>query len=489
MIVSNRLPVCRRRCEDGSETYGRASGGLVTALSRVLSTHGGTWVGWLGGREDEHGPTATAPPNGSEAYELASVELDSLDVEQYYDGFSNGLVWPLFHDVLGACRFEADDWEGYQRVNRKFAIGVCRASEPGDMVWVHDYHLMLVGAYVRETRPEANLSFFLHIPFPPPDVFLKLPWRKPVIDALLAYDLVGFQTPADLQNFQDCVAALFPETIWTESEGLCVAHRQKRYLGAGVFPISVDVADFIKRASRPEVGALARELRPALGRQLVLGIDRLDYTKGIPQRIEAFGNALERYPELRQRVTLLQVVVPSRTDVKAYRELKDEIDRMVGRVNGAYGRPGWTPIEYMYRGLDDRELLAYYRAADIALVTPLKDGMNLVAKEFCVCCLDDEGVLILSEFAGAATQLGDLALLVNPFDTRAMADAIRSAVTMNRDRRRAVMRRLRHRVADGDVMQWARAFIAAAHRFTPAVGGANGPQGLAVCPSATSALG
>jgi trehalose 6-phosphate synthase len=326
---------------------------------------------------------------------------------------------------------------------------VHRRAAPGDFVWVHDYHLMPLGAELRALGSRARCAFFLHIPFPSPDVFLKLPWRAPLLDALLDFDLVGFQTARDRRNFHASAQAL---------------GREVRAERTGYFPISIDYNAFMRRAAAADVAAKARELHRRLpDRKLVLGIDRLDYTKGIALRLRAFQDLLARHPDMRGRVSLIQVVVPSREDIPQYREMKTEIEQLVGRINGQFARPGgWVPVWYEYRNLSRLELLAYYRAADIALITPLKDGMNLVAKEYCACSIEEDCVLILSEFAGAAAQLAAGAVLVNPYDIRGVAEAIRSAHAMPAEERTARMRRMRRAVRSKDVFWWVDSFLGAA---------------------------
>lgn len=455
IVVSNRLPLSFERLPNGELDLVPSTGGLVTALAPVMRARGGVWVGWPGVDGDGHDLGATFVEAGKrEGYQFAPVFLSSDERSAFYDGFSNEVVWPLFHDLQTLCNFDPDYWRVYKAVNNRFARVVASAGALGDLVWVHDYQLMGVGQALRELGTPGQLAFFLHIPFPPPDIFMKLPWRTDVLRSLLAYDLLGFQTPRDRRNFADCVRELLPEVQITGRGQALVRFRSGVHeTRTGRFPIGIDYNDFYRRASAPVVTRLAAELRELLpDRQLILGIDRLDYTKGIPERLRAFGNALERYPELREKVTLIQVVVPSREDLPQYRALKDRIENLVGQVNGRFTRPGgWVPIHYVFRSLTPDELLSYYRAAKIALVTPLKDGMNLVAKEYCACSPEEDCVLILSEFAGAAVEMRGGALLVNPNDIEGVADAIQAAFAMPQEERRARMRRLRRRLRRHDV--------------------------------------
>jgi alpha,alpha-trehalose-phosphate synthase [UDP-forming] len=451
IVVSNRLPFAFRRGAGGRWRAEQGSGGLVTALLPVLRDRGGTWVGWPGAAGPARQFAAELRAVGSRAgYRLAAVPLDAAEVRGFYEGFSNEIVWPLFHELAPLCNFDPAYWRVYRAVNAKYARAVHRLASPDDLVWVHDYHLVHVGEELRRLGCAARLGFFLHIPFPSPDIFLKLPWRREVLEALLRYDLVGFQTERDRSNFSACVDAL--------------GAGQRRGARLGVFPISIDYNAFLRRAASADVAAKAKELHRLLpDRKLVLGVDRLDYTKGIPQRLAAFRHLLARYPEMRGRVSLMQVVVPSREDLPQYRRLATEIDQLAGQINGAYARPGgWVPVWYEYRNLTRLELLAYYRAADIALVTPLRDGMNLVAKEYCTCSIEEDCVLILSEFAGAADELADGALLVNPHDVEGVAEALRAAYMMPAAERAARMRRMRRAIRRHDVFDWVDSYLRAA---------------------------
>lgn len=464
VVVSNRLPFSFRRTAAGWQAE-PGSGGLVTALLPVLRNRGGTWIGWPGapGTAREFAP-ALAAAGAKAGYTLSAVPLDETEVRDFYHGFANEVVWPLFHDLPSLCNFEPAYWSAYVGVNRKFARAVDEQSGAGDFVWVHDYHLMGVGAELRALRNGARLAFFLHIPFPSPDIFLKLPWRKAVLESLLEYDLVGFQTTRDRRNFVASAQSLMPEVEFVGRGTVVSASAGKRSLRVGSFPISIDYNAFMRAADCEPVAAKAKELHTLLPkRKLVLGIDRLDYTKGIALRLRAFQSLLERHPEVHGKLSLIQVVVPSREDIPQYRAMKTEIEQLVGRINGAFARPGgWVPVWYEFRSLSRLELLAYYRAADIALVTPLKDGMNLVAKEYCACSIEEDCVLILSEFAGAAEQLGRGALLVNPYDIRGVADALRTAHAMPQEERVARMRAMRRSIRRADVFDWVDGFLRAA---------------------------
>lgn len=471
-MVSNRLPIVVKEDPQTGVRIVSGSGGLVTALAPVLEKRGGTWIGWLG-RSDNSGLRDALGEAGERVgYELEPVALTEEEVHGFYEGFANEVLWPLFHDFIPHCNFDPEYWPIYEAVNHKYAEATRSASTPEDYVWIHDYHLMLVARELRAMGVDRDLGFFLHIPFPPLDVYIRMPWRQQIIEALLEFDLIGFQTPRDLRNFLQCVRHLMPE-VDVPDDVTSTAERatlgvEGRRVQLGAFPISIDYDDFLSRTVEDSVSEVTARVRMQMPRRkLILGLDRLDYTKGIPDRIRALDLALERYPELRGEVTLLQIVVPSRTGVSKYQNLKKEIDQLVGEVNGKYSEAGWAPIQYIFRRLTPTELLAYYRASDVALVTPLKDGMNLVAKEYCACSLENDGVLILSEFAGAAFEMEGDALLVNPYDTDETAEAIHRAVVMDAAERSARMQRLRQRIRHHDIYRWVASFLTASEEASP----------------------
>jgi trehalose 6-phosphate synthase/phosphatase len=464
ILISNRLPFALEQAKDGQWIVTPSRGGLVSALGPVLRGRGGTWIGWPGvAGEIPDAPAAEATRDAG--YEVVPVALSEAERDEFYYGYSNEVIWPLFHDLQSFCHFEPAFWETYKAVNERYAEAIARHCQPGDFIWVHDYHLMYVAQALRERGVHAALTFFLHIPFPPYDIFAKLPQQQRLLRALLQFDLLGFQTRRDLRNFLQCVRRVMPEGNLLPSRKLQVIRFDKRKIRAGRFPIGIDFESFEKGAASEEVARRARELRAAFpGCQLMLGVDRLDYSKGIPERLRAFRDALERYEELRGRVVLIQNVVPSRVEIPRYHEFKDRIDRLVGDINGRFSTDTWLPVHYRFRSLDRDDLLAHYRACEIALVTPLKDGMNLVAKEYCACCVDKNGVLILSQFAGAAEQLKRGALLVNPYDVEQVADTILKAFRMNRAERSAGMTRMRRAVSNENVFRWVDSFLTAGSR-------------------------
>ncbi|HEX7181475.1 MAG TPA: trehalose-6-phosphate synthase [Thermoanaerobaculia bacterium] len=470
VVVSNRLPIVLEK-KEGSWTLKPGSGGLVSALAPVLSHRGGLWIGWPGLPLDKGGSWEGVLAAGyrERGYDLGPVLLSEEEVKGFYEGFSNAILWPLFHDLLGRCNFEPSFWYAYLTVNRKFADCVLEQSREDDFIWVQDYQLIHVAHFVREqTQEPRRIGFFLHIPFPPLDIFIKLPWRAQILNALLAYDLLGFQTPRDSRNFLTCLRHLAQEIDIEDDGPLSRVRMGNRTVDVGAFPIGIDYGSFEEGARSPEVESRLQDLRHRIGpAHLIVGVDRLDYTKGLPERLEAFRNALQRYPELREKVILFQIVVPSREGVPEYQALKAHMERLVGEINGEFSAAGWVPVQYHYKSLVRRDLLSLYRMARACFVTSIKDGMNLVAKEFCACQLDRCGVLILSEFAGAAAQLQRGALLVNPHDIEGMADAIQQAVGMDEAERRRRMESMQSILREQDIFWWVDHYLQAALGSVP----------------------
>jgi trehalose 6-phosphate synthase len=463
VIVSNRLPVVLTKTHERCWRLEPGDGGLVSALAPILRSRGGMWIGWHGATDDQSLDLAPllAHAKRDAGYTLVPVGLSADERDQFYLGFSNEIIWPLFHDLQSHCNFDPGYWAAYQSVNLKFARIVAQAASSEDYVWVQDYHLMSVASKLRELHFRSPVGFFLHIPFPAPDTFLKLPWRQEVLEALLAYDMIGFQTERDRLNFLQCISTLFPNIELGDHGALTIVRVGERMVRVGSFPIGIDFATIERQSAIADIQRRSQHIHDQLpGLKLILGVDRLDYTKGIPERLEAFRNALIRHPDLREQVVLTQIVVPSRTAIPEYHTLKARIERLVSEINGQFTQAGWVPIHYINRRIDRAQLLAYYRTAEIALITPLKDGMNLVAKEYCAASVDG-GVLILSEFAGAATQLRDDVLLVNPNHLEAVADTIYQAWAMHTRERRQRMQRLRRAIRQEDIFWWVDAFLRA----------------------------
>ena len=411
------------------------------------------WIGWPGVGED------MAMPSQYEGIELRAVPLDEAEFEQFYVGFSNATLWPLYHDAIRTPTFDRAWWYAYVAVNDRFSRVVADAAASGATVWVHDYHLQLVPKMLRALRPDLRIGFFLHIPFPPQELFLQLPWRRPILEGLLGADLVGFQVRGAASNF----SRLARRVVGASGTDAAMDFDGRR-VRVGAFPVSVDTTAMIKRASDPAVQRRARELRAELGSPdvVMLGVDRLDYTKGIDRRLMAIGELFADGSLSASRAVFVQIGVPSREDDPHYRREREHLEQLVGEINGAYASVGRPVVHYLYRSVAVDELVALYLAADVMLVTPLRDGMNLVAKEYVACRIDATGALVLSEFAGAALELRD-AILVNPHDLDGLKRAIRHAVELDPNEGTARMRRMRRVVRRHDVHAWARAYLAALH--------------------------
>jgi trehalose 6-phosphate synthase len=463
VIVSNRLPIALTRGVKGQWQVQPSPGGLVTAISPLLCKRGGLWIGWPGTLEKVHLDEILTVASRDLGYTVKVVSLTEEEIKEYYYGFSNEIIWPLFHDLQTRCNFDPAYWNAYQAVNRKFARVVAKHIRTEDYIWVHDYQLMLVAKELRSMGVDSKIGFFLHTPFPPLDIWVKLPWHTKILEALLDYDVVGFQTRRDRNSFVRCIEAVHKGIQADARKQVCKITTPKREIGIGSFPISIDFRDFARQARSPMVQGASKQLREAYpGQQIMLGVDRLDYSKGIPEKLKAFRNALNRFDDLLGKITLIQVAVPSRKNIPEYQALRAEIEGLVGEINGIFTQPGWTPVHYMFRIMERTELLVYYLAADIALVTSLKDGMNLIAKEYCAANVDKSGVLILSEFAGAADQLHRDSLIVNPYDIEGLAEAIHHAYHMSIDERQRRMQKLRNSVAKRDVFWWVDSFLRAA---------------------------
>lgn len=453
ILVSNRLPLSFKR-ENGKLQAVPSSGGLIGALEPILKEHGGVWVGSAGTEDSPeiHRQLESAAREHKFAY--APVILSEDEEANYYQGFSNEVLWPLFHDLQSRGVFDPVYWGYYQRVNGKFADAVQSIAGERDLIWVHDYQLMQVGRALRRHRPEAFLSFFLHIPFPSPDIFGKLPWRREVLEGLLDYDFIGVQTAHDEHNLIASIRSFLPDARISGRGELRTVTTTQRVTAIRDIPISIDFRDFSTSAAEPCITRRADEIRSQSDMTISLGIDRLDYTKGIPERLRALRAFFRTWPQFRRRLTHIQVVVPSRENIQGYRDLRSEIEGLVSSINGEFSEPGWTPIQYMHRSIPRDELLALYRAAGIALITPLKDGMNLVAKEYCAAQIDNDGVLILSEFAGAMPELHTGAIAVHPYDEIGMCAALKQALEMPGGERRRRMLRMRRTIRQNDILRW-----------------------------------
>ena len=452
VIVANRLPVDRVALPDGSTEWRRSPGGLVSALEPVMRANDGVWIGWPGGTETED----ELAPFEDDGLSLVPMSMSAQEIEEFYEGFSNGTLWPIYHDVVAKPEFHREWWDSYVAVNQRFADRAAEVAGKGATVWVHDYQLQLVPQMLRELRPDLRIGFYLHIPFPPQELFQQLPWRRQILEGLLGADLIGFQMAGGAQNF----VRLVRQRVGHKTHRDLVYLPDGRTVRAAAFPISIDTAAFEELARSDSVTERAAQIRKALGnpRKIFLGIDRLDYTKGIVARLRAFSELIEDGHFDVEDAVFVQVATPSRERVEQYRILRDEIDMLVGRINGDLGRIGRPAISYMHSAYPREEMAALYRAADIMVVTPFRDGMNLVAKEYVACRYDDGGALVLSEFAGASDELRQ-AWLVNPYDINGMKSALLEAYRAEPKELGRRMRAMRRTVIQHDVAAWATSFL------------------------------
>ena len=449
VVVANRLPVDQITDPDGSTRWQRSPGGLVTALEPFVAGRGGAWVGWSGSAGD-------APePFESGGMSLVPVPLTEDEVDRYYEGMSNASLWPLYHDVVEKPEYHRAWWDTYVQVNKRFAERTAAVAAENAIVWVHDYQLQLVPALLRQQRPDLTIGFFLHIPFPPYELFTQLPWRSAIVEGLLGADLVGFQRPAAASNFVQLAKRLHE----LPARGQEVEY-DGRTVAARAFPISIDVAAFDELSRSPGVLARAEQIRKELGNpsKIILGVDRLDYTKGIGVRLAAFEELLEDGAVEAPGTVLVQVATPSRERVEHYVHMRETIEQQVGHINGVFGSMAGPAVHYFNQSMDREELAALYRAADVMLVTPYRDGMNLVAKEYVAARGDLGGALVLSEFAGAAAELKQ-AFLVNPHDIAGVKSQLVRALRMDATEGAKRMRAMRRHLAKNDLDHWANSFF------------------------------
>nr|WP_296768752.1 trehalose-6-phosphate synthase [Rhodococcus sp. (in: high G+C Gram-positive bacteria)] len=458
VVVANRLPVDLEKLPDGSTRWKRSPGGLVTALEPILRANKGAWVGWPGV------PDVEVEPFVEDELELCPVSLSEKEVADYYEGFSNATLWPLYHDVIVKPVYDRAWWNAYVDVNRRFAETTSEAAAQGATVWIQDYQLQLVPKMLRMLRPDLTIGFFLHIPFPPVELFMQMPWRTEIVEGLLGADLIGFHLPGGAQNFLYLARRLAGQVTSRGSVGV----RSKlgsvqvgfRTVRVGAFPISIDSGDLDEKSRSKVVRDRAKQIRKELGnpKRIMLGVDRLDYTKGIDVRLNAFRELLEEERVDPAENIIVQLATPSRERVESYKAMRGEIEQQVGRINGEYGQVGHPVVHYLHRPIPRDELIAFFVAADVMLVTPLRDGMNLVAKEYVASRSDLGGSLVLSEFTGAAAELRQ-SYLCNPHDLDSVKDAIVEALEQQPEQGRRNMRAMRRQVLAHDVDRWARAFL------------------------------
>lgn len=451
IVVSNRLPVSVVRNGNSWETK-RSAGGLATAMDPILKRAGGLWIGWSGTKEE-------LPPDAArvlrEEQSSIAVDLPPDILEKFYEGYANEALWPLFHSFTARLQFQSENWEAYIEANRRFCSTVVDEFRQGDRIWVHDYHLMLLPSMLRERLPDAAIGFFLHIPFPASDIFAILPRGEELLAGLVGADLIAFHTHLHLQHFRMSLRRLLG--IESTVDRLEAPGRQVRLQA---LPIGIAPDDLLGQRDKPETQEQLQKLRARYReRKVIVAVDRLDYTKGLPERLRTFRRMLRTNPELIGKITLLQVAVPSRENIPSYQDLRSEVHELISEINGDFGTPDWVPVVYIHRGISRPELVAVYEFADVAWVAPLRDGMNLVAKEYVACHADGKGVLVLSSFAGAAAEMGE-ALLVNPFDEERTALTVTRALSMGEEEKRERMLVLHERVMRNNVFAWGDRFLA-----------------------------
>jgi len=450
-IVSNRLPVKIVR-KHGALSYQTSEGGLATGVGSIYKKNNNLWIGWPGTEVPEEEKAAVNEDLAMQ--NLYPVFLTQEEINDYYEGFSNETLWPLFHYFPTYASYEPQHWDIYRQANRKFADAVIRLATKDDIVWIHDYQLMLVPQMVREAYPEISIGFFNHIPFPSFEIFRLLPWRKELLRGMMGADVIGFHTYDDVRHFISAAGRIVNVT-GTANE-LFV---ENRLVTVDAFPISIDYNKYHQLAESTQTRRIERRLRQLVNyNKLIISIDRLDYSKGVPHRLRAYELLLERYPQLKGKITHIQLIVPSRDAVPTYRDLKEEIDKLVSHINGRFGSIGWQPIQHFYRAFPPHLLSALYKTADIALVTPMRDGMNLVSKEYIASRTDQKGVLILSEMAGAARELSE-ALIVNPNDIWQVCETIYQALHMPEEEQRRRIATMQQTVSTFDIQNWVNNFM------------------------------
>ncbi|HEX3777341.1 MAG TPA: bifunctional alpha,alpha-trehalose-phosphate synthase (UDP-forming)/trehalose-phosphatase [Polyangiaceae bacterium] len=451
ILVANRLPVSVDLAGGGVEIH-PSNGGLASGMRGLGQAERTSWVGWPGGMPNDE--QRAILHQKLKQYSATPVYLSSRESKRFYEGMSNSVIWPLFHYLIDRLPLLVEDFDEYAAVNQRFADCVCAHASEDDLIWIHDYHLLLLPQILRARLPRARIGFFLHVPFPSSEVFRLMPHREELLHGMLGANLIGFHTFSYARHFGEALLGnlgIEPELDRVDVEG--------RNVSLGVFPMGIDVASFERLAASEQIAQKAHELKQAQDvERLLLGVDRLDYTKGLPRKLLAMERLLDRSPQYRGKIRLLQIAVPTRENVEQYRNLRQEVEQLVGRINGAHASLHASPIHYVYQTVTQEELVASYRATDIMVVTPLRDGMNLVAKEYVASRTDGDGVLVLSELAGAASELGE-ALTVNPYDVASLAETLDRALQLPEAERRERMAALREKVSARPVELWAKSFV------------------------------
>jgi alpha,alpha-trehalose-phosphate synthase [UDP-forming] len=460
IVVSNRIPYNIKKVK-GKIQYKRSVGGLVTALDPILCKRGGQWIGWngfSGYSRDFKGELVVGKDCDLEGYSLKLINLSAKELKNYYHGFANRALWPLFHGFISKSYFDNDNFFFYRKINNRFANRILEEARGDEIIWIHDYQLCITPASLRKrSGKKLKIIFFLHIPFPNYEVFRVLPWDKEILEGLLGNDLVGFQTVSDAYNFLECCKNILDLDVDFKKRKILY---DNRIIEVGGFPISIDFDHFNALAKNRETVKYRKNIRDLGGNaKVVISVERLDYTKGIKERLNAVDRFFTKYPEYKKKVVFLQIAVPSRTKINEYIQLKKEIDELVGSINGKFSDGLWSPIQYLYKALPQQELVALYKYSNICMVTSLRDGMNLIGKEFASCNISEDGVLILSELAGAAQELGEYSLMVNPYDTDEVADTLRKALNLHSNTRKKMMRGLRKQISENNIYVWADNFL------------------------------
>lgn len=457
IFVSNRLATTAKLSPEGDLSFNRSVGGLATGLSSIHEQEDSLWIGWSGVTSDEVSDELSSEISDTllEEYKSVAVDVSSEELELFYAGFCNRTIWPLFHYFTTFVDYDERTWRAYEAINEKFFHKVAAYAEDGDLIWVHDYQLMLLPRLIKERFPNSPVGFFLHIPFPSYEVFRHLPWRNEILNGLLGSDLIGFHTYDYARHFLSSIRRL-----------LGYEHRlgnitlEDRVASVDVFPMGIDFDKYNESSLQPEVKKHYQQVSDELaGQKMILSVDRLDYSKGILARLHGFRRFLQENPDYREQVTMVLIVSPSRENVDEYQYLKREIDELIGEINGSYQQMGWTPIWYFYRTRPFDELTALYQRANLLLVTALRDGMNLIAKEYVAAKRDETGIVVLSETAGAAREMSE-ALIINPFDEAGIASAIKEGLEMPEEEQKERNRRIRQRLSRYNVEYWAKDFVA-----------------------------
>ena len=457
IIVTNREPYSHEKTKKGIVCR-KSVGGVVSAIDPLMQERGGLWIAWGSGGEDytvSNSNDEVLVPDDDPKYLLKRIKLTKDEIENYYRGYSNRVLWPLFHLFVEKMHIKEDYWKYYQKVNEKFAKVVANYSKEDDMIWIHDYHLMLLPDFIRKEIPKARIAFFWHIPWPPWEIFDSLPQRDELLNGILKSDLIGLHAKSYVRNFAECAMRNQNAKVDTKK---CIVKYDKHKTKVKQFPLGISYKDFARSKESLEASKNAQNLKELYeATHLILGIDRLDYTKGILNRLKAFEAFLENNPNYKKKAVFTQIVTPSRSEIKEYTAMKKEIDETVGKINGRFGTEEWTPIKYFYRKIPQQSLLEHYKAADVGLLTPLRDGMNLVAKEY-IAAKEGNGVLILSEFAGASEDLEE-AITVNPYDIKATADAIKKAFDMPFEEKQKRFNSMKKKVKRRDANWWIKNFL------------------------------